>query len=225
MTQYIAYYRVSTKRQGRSGLGLEAQEEIVKFFTKNDEIIAKFTEVGSGGSLDKRAKLQEALEMAKQTKAHLIVAKTDRFRNTIQALQICDVLEAAGTKLICCDVPNTDRFTLTLFFAFSERERLMTSIRTKAALKAKRAREGKTIINGAPFHKNKVDTSKAVARSIEVRKEKAHQKQKQIILLAKQLRGDGYSLQKIADSLNSFGYKTSEDFQFGCTQVSRMLRR
>jgi hypothetical protein len=113
---------------------------------------------------------------------------------------------------------------LTFVFAFAERERDIGVIRTKAALEAKRVREGKLIINGSPYHKNKVCLKFANKRSAEFRKgqySKAHSK---AILIAKQLRGqDGYTMQKIADSLNNFGFKTTEGCSFRRQQVSRLL--
>lgn len=221
--KYIAYYRVSTRRQGESGLGLESQMSIIDYFVKSDkaEIIAKYTEVRSGATIEKRPKLKEAIERVKKEGAYLIVAKADRLgRDAKEALGIYDDL---NEKLMCCDIPNTDRFTLTIFFAVAERERFLTKIRTKGALDAKRKRESKEIINGAPFHKNKVDTKKAAMISGEIRRERSLERQKQLILLAKQLRDDGYTLRKIATSLNHFGYKTQRGKNFTASQISRLL--
>lgn len=139
--QYISYRRVSTKKQGRSGLGLEAQEDLIRGFlryTGDANLVADYCEVYTGTELAKCRELQKAIAHAKEIGAVLIIAKTDRFRNTAEALQI---YEAMGeNNIVFCDVPHADKFSITLAFAFAEREALLISIRTKQALAAKKAR-------------------------------------------------------------------------------------
>ena len=139
--QYISYRRVSTKKQGRSGLGLEAQEDLIRGFlryTGDADLVADYCEVYTGTELAKCRELQKAIAHAKRIGAVLIIAKTDRFRNTAEALQI---YEAMGeNNIVFCDVPHADKFSITLAFAFAEREALLISIRTKQALAAKKAR-------------------------------------------------------------------------------------
>lgn len=142
--KYVSWRRVSTKKQGGSGLGLEAQKEIIRYFIERDggEWIADYEECYTGTDLAGCAELKKAMDFAKANDAVLIIAKTDRFRNTIEALQVYDKM--GDGRIMFCDLPHTDKFTLTLFFALAEREALIVSIRTKQALDAKKARGEKT---------------------------------------------------------------------------------
>ena len=142
--KFISWRRVSTKTQGRSGLGMEAQKDIINYFVKNEggELIADFCEVYTGKDLNGCTELRKAIKTVKETGAKLVIAKTDRFRNTLEALQILE--EVGESNIMFCDLPRTDKFTLTLFFAIAEREALLISIRTKQALKAKKERDGQT---------------------------------------------------------------------------------
>ena len=140
MKKYISWRRVSTKRQGNSGLGLEAQKQIIDYFVKHEggTLIADYAECYTGTELSGCVELAKAIEHAKNENAVLIIAKTDRFRNTIEALQVYDKM--GDGNIMFCDLPHTDKFTLTLFFALAEREALIVSIRTTQALSAKRVR-------------------------------------------------------------------------------------
>lgn len=140
MKKFVSWRRVSTKRQGSSGLGLEAQKEIIRYFIEREggEWVADFKECYTGTDLNGCTELKKAIALAKDNDAVLIIAKTDRFRNTIEALQVYD--DMGDGNIMFCDLPHTDKFTLTLFFALAEREALIVSIRTKQALAAKKAR-------------------------------------------------------------------------------------
>lgn len=144
MGKYISWRRVSTTKQGASGLGLEAQKEIIRYFIERDggEWVADYSECYTGTELSGCVELAKAMEHCKQIGAVLIIAKSDRFRNTIEALQVYE--EMGDGNIMFCDLPHTDKFTLTLFFALAEREALLVSIRTKQALAAKKARGEKT---------------------------------------------------------------------------------
>ena len=138
--KYISWRRVSTFKQGKSGLGLEAQKEIIRYFVERDggELIADYSECYTGKELSGCKELRKAMKYAKETGAILVIAKSDRFRNCQEALGILDEMGEGNIEF--CDLPHSDRFTLTLFWALAEREALITSIRTKQALAAKKAR-------------------------------------------------------------------------------------
>ena len=138
--KFISWRRVSTFRQSKSGLGLEAQKEIIRYFVGRDggELIADYSECYTGKELSGCKELRKAMEHCKKEGAILVIAKSDRFRNCQEALGILD--EMGEGNLEFCDLPHSDRFTLTLFWALAEREALITSIRTKQALAAKKAR-------------------------------------------------------------------------------------
>ena len=142
--KYISWRRVSTFKQGKSGLGLEAQKEIIRYFVERDggELIADYSECYTGKELSGCKELRKAMKYAKETGAILVIAKSDRFRNCQEALGILDEMGEGNIEF--CDLPHSDRFTLTLFWALAEREALITSIRTKQALAAKKARGEKT---------------------------------------------------------------------------------
>lgn len=137
--KFISWRRVSTFRQSKSGLGLEAQKEIIKYFVEREqgEWIADYEECYTGTELSGCVELRKAIMQAKKEDAILIIAKSDRFRNTAEALKIYE--EMGDGKIMFCDLPATDKFTLTLFFALAEREALLVSIRTKQALAVKKA--------------------------------------------------------------------------------------
>ena len=137
--KFISWRRVSTTKQRGSHLGLEAQKSIIDFFIKreNGELIADYEECHSGTDLVGCQELAKAKKHCKETGATLIIAKTDRCRDTIEALQLYEEMDG---NIYFCDLPVTDKFTLTLFFSLAEREAMIVSLRTKQALAAKKAR-------------------------------------------------------------------------------------
>lgn len=160
--KFVSWRRVSTKKQGASGLGLEAQKEIISHFVKAEggELIADFHEVYTGKDLAGCVELRKAMAFCAQEGATLIIAKTDRFRNTVEALQIYEEMHG---NIYFCDLPHTDKFTLTLFFALAEREALLVSIRTKQALAAKKA-AGHRLGNAKGVSMERANAASAKAR-------------------------------------------------------------
>jgi DNA invertase Pin-like site-specific DNA recombinase len=215
---FVSYRRVSTAKQGASGLGLEAQQDIISYFVEHEqgEVVTDYCEVHSGKNLDECPELHRAMNEAKKLNATLIIAKTDRFRNVAQALEVLDVM---GEKnVMFCDLPHTDRFTLTLFFALAERERLITSIRTKQALKAKKEQGFKLGRPDAEF------TAEQVAKSVEVRKRKAAENGNNKRAWATVQHMIDKPLKEIADYLNANGFTTSQGGQWRSNQVSRLIK-
>lgn len=137
--QFVSWRRVSTAKQRGSHLGLEAQKSIIDFFVEREkgELIADYEECHSGTDLAGCTELKKAKAHCKRTGATLIIAKTDRCRDTIEALQL---YEEMNGHIYFCDLPHTDKFTLTLFFSLAEREAMIVSLRTKQALAALKAR-------------------------------------------------------------------------------------
>ena len=142
--KFVSWRRCSTQKQGKSGLGLEAQLSIINYFVNEaqGELIADFHEVYTGKNIHGCVELQKAMECAKKNGATLVVAKTDRFRNLEQALEVYRLMDGS---IYFCDVPMAEdaatyKFMLSLSWALSEREAAITSIRTRQALQAKRDR-------------------------------------------------------------------------------------
>ncbi len=218
--KYVTYKRVSTKRQGESGLGLQSQQTYLDHFYGSKQVIAEFTENVSGKDVSNRPKLQQALALCKKEKAVLVVAKIDRLsRNTEQALWIYAELEG---RLESCDIPNLDKFTLTLFMAIADRERELISIRTANAMVEKRKRTGEWRKASAPF----ADKS-ATSLSVEVNKKKAktNENNKRAAALIKLHRHQGKAWQEIALELNNAGFRASRGGHFQAVQVQRIYQR
>jgi DNA invertase Pin-like site-specific DNA recombinase len=136
--RFVAYYRVSTAQQGRSGLGLDAQREAVRIFMGGNDVglAEEFTEVESGKHAD-RPQLARALDTCRLTKAVLVIAKLDRLSRDAHFLL---GLEKAGVEFVAADMPNANRLTVRLMAVIAQEEREMISARTKAALAAAKAR-------------------------------------------------------------------------------------
>lgn len=165
---YVLWRRVSTKEQGYSGLGLEAQLAIAKAFTQRDPIRV-MTDVYSGTKLKECKRLWEAIAYCKENDALLVIAKTDRFRNVREALEVMDAVGEGN--LAFCDVPIVNRMILTILFSVWESQAMMGRINTKIALNERRKeleRNGywisKTGNKRTHFGREKgCDNSKAVA--------------------------------------------------------------
>jgi DNA invertase Pin-like site-specific DNA recombinase len=141
VTKFIAYFRVSTERQGKSGLGLAAQHrKISDFVSGAGTLIAEFCDVQSGKD-DSRLELQRAIQLAKRESAKIVIARLDRFSRRVSF--IASILEQ-GICLVCAEMPNATDFQLHIFAALAQEERRLISERTKAAL-AEAKRRGKIL--------------------------------------------------------------------------------
>jgi DNA invertase Pin-like site-specific DNA recombinase len=131
MAKFIAYFRVSTERQGKSGLGLAAQHRKISDFVAGSGIlIAEFCDVQSGRD-DSRVELQLAIQLARRENAKIVIARLDRFSRRVSF--IANILEQ-GIGLVCAEMPNATDFQLHIFAALAQEERRLISERTKAAL-------------------------------------------------------------------------------------------
>ncbi|GAB2470868.1 resolvase [Hymenobacter qilianensis] len=214
MRKYVAYYRVSTARQGASGLGLEAQQAAVQTFAKHGLIVQAFTEVESGKQ-NQRVQLLEAIAVAKAAQATLLIAKLDRLSRNAGFIF---ALRDSGVDFTCCDMPDANSLTVGLFAILAQHERETISTRTRDALRAKRAR-GYTL--GTPANL----TEAARARSIQVRQQKRQQAPtlRQALSLITLLHAQGVAYAAIARRLNAAGFTTLQGKPYSHVQVKRML--
>lgn len=137
MMKYVAYYRVSTTKQEKTKLGLQAQQETVRHFADaHGKIIAEFVEVQSGAK-DERVTLHKAIQLARQENAKLLIAKLDRFSRRVSF--IASIMEQ-GVPLVVAEMPNATDFQLHIFAALAQEERRLISERTKAALRQAKAK-------------------------------------------------------------------------------------
>lgn len=218
-TQFVSYLRVSTQKQGYSGLGLEAQREIIHNYLHDTIPISEFVEIESGRKSD-RPKLKEALELCKKSKATLIVAKLDRLSRNVCFLS--QLLES-DVEIIFCDFPQANKMVLHILSAISQYEAELVSTRTRAALQAKKSRG---CVLGNPEHLMD-NHQKAISNSIKTNKEKAanNPNNRRAIALIRILLEQGKSIQQIADTLNSDGFLTSGGKQFSYTTVYKLIKR
>lgn len=208
----VAYCRVSSREQGRSGLGLEAQRAAITSFCEADgtlEIAEWFTEVESGkrvsDTLKARPQLKAALDRAASLNGPVIVSKLDRLSRDVHFVS---GLMVHGVEFIACELGRqSDPFMLHLFAALAEKERALISQRTIAALTALKAR-GVKLGSGNPHAGGAVMRARAIVRD-------AH-------LLV--LMGEGTMLQR-ATRLNEAGYRTAQGKLFTATTVARMVKR
>jgi DNA invertase Pin-like site-specific DNA recombinase len=207
MAHFVAYYRVSTARQGRSGLGLAAQQrKVSEFLSTTDCLIAEFCEVQSGRD-DSRAELQKALSLARRRSAKLIIARLDRFSRRVSF--IASILEQ-GIGLVCAEMPNATDFQLHIFAALAQEERRLISERTKAAL-AEAKRRGKVLgTNGRKLAVKNRKAADEFAASLKT-------------TLDAGLMGRSYS--EIARHLNDAGFSTVTGRKFYPQTVKNYLMR
>lgn len=214
----VAYYRVSTDKQGRSGLGLDAQREAVRRFMGDDyPPVREFTEVESG-KLSSRPELAKALAAAKMLRLPLVVAKVDRLARNVAFLE---AILASGVEVVFCDIPQVQgamgRFILQQMAAVAQLEAGLISERTKVALKA--AKERGQVLGG--FRGVKVDPEQGRA----TKTAKADDFASQIAPIARELQEGGASLRSIAAELTARGIPTPRGGEWGAVQVKRVLER
>lgn len=212
--KYVAYYRVSTKKQGRSGLGLEAQRACVTSAV-DGELIAEFTEVESGKRRD-RPELMKAVEYCKAHGAELIIAKLDRLSRDVSFIF---TLREQGVQFRACDLPEFNTLTLGIFATVAQYEREKISERTKAALQMKLQRDGVWQNVSGLTNEGRIEGVKAI---IQKAKDNPNNKRAKAFIRAYM---QSHSLQAIADMLNDNGYRTAKDKRFSRVQVMRLIAK
>ncbi|RPD44365.1 resolvase [Hymenobacter sediminis] len=217
MQQYIAYYRVSTTKQGTSGLGLEAQQHAVAQYVRAPaQVLSHYTEVESGKK-NQRPQLLAAIAHARQAGATLLIAKLDRLSRNAGFIF---ALRDSGVDFICCDMPDANTLTVGIFAVLAQHERELISKRTKEALAALKARG---VALGTPANL----TTEAMRQGQVVRQQNARENKenRQAARLAVLLRQQGHTLLQIAQELNSGDYRTRRGKEFDATAVRRLLLR
>ena len=217
--KFIAYYRVSTAKQGQSGLGLEAQQAAVADYlsTNTGELVKQYTEIQSG-SKNNRPELQAALRQCRLTGATLLIAKLDRLsRNRSFLMSVQD----SSVKFVAVDMPEANHFTVGLMACLADYERELISERTKAALKAAKAR-GVVLGNPRLDEVRNTDTTAAtLAKTV-----KANSRNAEMLEIINEIQDSvstALSTRQLAKHLNDAGYKTARGGHWHATSVNRVL--
>lgn len=220
----ISYLRVSTDKQGKSGLGIAAQQKAIEDYLSGGKhsVVSSFTEVESGKHND-RPKLQEAIAACRLHKATLVVAKVDRLTRSVGFLH---KLIDAGVDVRFCDLPQLEgavgRFMLTQMVAVAELEAGFISKRTKDALASAKARGTK--LGGNRGHLHRVQHIASVA-SATARSNKATSRAKDLAPIIRDQMSKGLSLRAIGSHLDTLGIKTSKGSAWTAASVQRVIKR
>lgn len=214
--RFVAYYRVSTHEQGRSGLGLEAQQQAVLRFLNGGkwELLAEFTEIESGRRND-RPQLSKAIERCRLTGATLVIAKLDRLgRNAAFLLSLRD----AGVRFVAADMPTANELTIGIMACVAQAEREMISMRTRDALAAARAR-------GVSLGSPKGFCGRTYRGGGQAAKERAEGFAARLLPTLQDMKARGLSLNAMARELAGLGVKTPRGGAWTATAVRNALRR
>ncbi|ADB42953.1 recombinase family protein [Spirosoma linguale] len=211
--KYVPYYRVSTASQGKSGLGLAAQQTIVQRFLKpGDELLPEFIEIESGKKAD-RPQLMAAIVLAKQHKARLLIAKLDRLSRNVSFIFS---LRNAEVDFLACDIPDANTLTVGIMAVLAQHERELIGQRTKAALAAKKA-QGFQL--GTPNITPAITQQGLAVRQHNARTHPANVQATELIRL---YRNEGLTYAAIAERLNQLGYTTRRGQAFQPMSVYRL---
>ena len=216
--KYVAYLRVSTAKQGRSGLGREAQRQAISDFLAGGKLVAEFVETESGKN-DARPQLAAALHRAKVTGAKLLIAKLDRLSRNVAFIA---QLQESGVKFVCADMPEANELTVHLFAAIAQHERKAISERTKAALAAAK-RRGTVLGNPNGARALRGLGNRAAVKAIKAR---AKHFADDVAPIIADIQAAGVtSLKGIAEELNTRGILTPRNRQWYPTSVKAVLAR
>lgn len=219
MGNYVAYLRQSTTKQEKSGLGIEAQRNIIHSFVKEGLIIAEFVETESGKKSD-RPKLQEALALCRKTNSILIVAKLDRLSRNVA---FTSKLLESDVEIIFCDFPQANRLILHIISSIAEYEANLISQRTRQSLKAKKERGVKLGKSENLMKKH----SKAIEHSNQTNRTKAQNNVNNMraVALLRSMVKEELTLSQMTIRLNEQGFVTSKGCKFQIVQVQRLIQR
>jgi DNA invertase Pin-like site-specific DNA recombinase len=213
--RYIAYYRVSTARQGRSGLGIEAQKQAVQTHLKGEKLLSEFVEVETGTRSD-RPQLAAALAACRVHKAVLVIAKLDRLARNVAFVSS---LMEAGVEFEACDFPQANRLTIHILAAVAEHEARMISERTRAALAVAKARG--QVLGG---FRGRAGTCADLTKARAVRTAKARERAVDLASTIEELRLAGaHSLRSIAVGLNARGILAARGGRWSAAQVRNLI--
>ena len=213
---YVAYFRVSTPKQGRSGLGLDAQRTSVNAYVGTTGLIAgEFTDIESGKKND-RPQLLAAIAYSKQHCAVLLIAKLDRLTRNVAFIF---TLRDSGIEFVCADMPEANTLTIGVMSTMAQYERELIGERTRKAL-AEKKRQGAQL--GTPANLN----AAAILKSRQIRQANARQDEnnRRAATLARSLRQAGQNWSQIAQTLNDNGFRTRRGKPFHVMQVQRVIR-
>jgi DNA invertase Pin-like site-specific DNA recombinase len=217
--KFVSYLRVSTQRQGASGLGLESQRASVAAHLNGGswELLQEFVEVESGKRSD-RPKLAEALRLCRQKKATLVIAKLDRLARNVHFIS---GLMESGVEFVAVDMPQANRFVVHILAAVAEQEAEAISKRTKAALSAAKARG--TVLGGLRSNSATVG-AQGRPEALKVRQESAARKRADVLPRIQEKQRQGLTLRAIAESLNAAEIEAPRGGKWSATQVMRILK-
>ena len=221
MRQVVAYLRVSTDRQGKSGLGIEAQREAVARFAAAEglEVLAEFVEVETGkgcDALDRRPMLRDALAAARKAKAAVVVAKLDRLSRDVSFIA---GLMAQRVPFIVTELgADADPFMIHIYAALAQKERAMIADRTRVALAAKKAQ-------GAALG-NRTNLPEAQAMGVTALKGAADEFARNVLPIVRQLQASGIvTVRAIAEALNARNIRTARGGEWHGSTVRNLLAR
>ena len=218
--KFVSYLRVSTAKQGESGLGIEAQRKAVLEFLNggNWELLAEYTETESGKKND-RPKLAKALEHCRLTGATLVIAKLDRLSRNAHFLL---GLQEAGVKFVAVDMPTANELTVGIMALVAQEERKAISARTKAALAAAKERGVKLGCPNGAAHLRQYGNELGV----EAIKRGADERASKLVGVVKEIQDAGAtSLREIADELNRRSITTARGGKWHASSVRNLLAR
>jgi DNA invertase Pin-like site-specific DNA recombinase len=220
--KFVAYYRVSTARQGKSGLGLEAQRQAVTEFLNGGDwkIVGEFTEIETGKYTNPdRPQLAKAMALCRLHGAKLVIAKLDRLSRNAHFLL---GLKESGVDFVAADMPNANQLTVGIMAVVAEDEAKRISERTRAALAAAKRRG--TVLGG---FRGVIPSAKHRAKAIAARNERADARAADLADTIAELQAAGKtSPRAIAEGLNALGIPTARgEGEWTATQVMRVLER